>query len=92
MAFSGLHLDGGMAVGGWAKGAHLSKICYTYATSMKLGMFILYLKEIKKIYELRDATTWAVLTSSFFHRKSPNFAISQNTDMDFILVHKFKFF
>ena len=57
VAFSGLHLDGGMAVGGWAKGAHLSKICYTYATSMKLGMFILYLKKIKKIYELRDATT-----------------------------------
>ena len=30
------------------------KICHTYPMKMKLGSFISYLKNIKKIYELRN--------------------------------------
>ena len=32
-------------------------------------------------------TPWVLLTSAFFHRKSANFVISRNTDIDCILVH-----
>ena len=35
---------------------------------------------------------WVLLTSAFFHRKSPNFTISSNTDTDYILTHNFWFF
>ena len=44
---------------GWGGGdqkTSLPKICHTYPTMMKLGTTIPYLKEIKKIYESRDAT------------------------------------
>ena len=34
-------------------------------------------------------TPWLLLTSAFFHRKSANFVISRNTDIDCILVHNF---
>ena len=47
------------------------KICYTYPTLMKVGTLIPYLKKIEKRYE-----------SAFFHRKSANFAISRDTDID----------
>ena len=30
---------------------------------------------------------WVLLTSAFFHGKSANFAISQSTDIDCILIH-----
>ena len=30
-----------------------------------------------------------LLTSAFFHQKSANFAISRNTDIDYILIHSF---
>ena len=46
------------AAHGWgeSKKTSLPKICHTYPTMMKLGTTIPYLKEIKKIYESRDAT------------------------------------
>ena len=34
-------------------------------------------------------TPWVLLTSAFFHRKSANFAISRNTDIDCILIRNF---
>ena len=34
-------------------------------------------------------TSWILLTSAFFHRKSTNFAMSRNTDIDCILIHNF---
>ena len=43
------------AAHGWgAIKAPLPKICHTYATMMKLGTVIPYLKKIQKIYESRD--------------------------------------
>ena len=32
---------------------------------------------------------WVLLISAFFHRKSANFAISKNTDIDCIFIHNF---
>ena len=66
----------------------LPKIFHTYPTMMKLP----YLKKIQKIYESRDTLLEFCLTSAFFDRKSANFAISRNTDIDYILIHNFKFF
>ena len=48
------------AAQGWQGGEErqkvpLTKICHTYATLMKLGALIPYLKEIHKIYKSRDA-------------------------------------
>ena len=34
-------------------------------------------------------TPWVLLTSAFFHWKSANLAISENTDTDWILLHNF---
>ena len=82
-AFSGLLTDGR---GG--KKAPLPKICHTYPTTIKLGTVIPYPRKIKKIYESRDTP----LDQHFFHRKSANFAISKNTDIDCILIHNFYLF
>ena len=65
------------------KGPSLPKISHTYSTMMKLGTDIPYLKKIQKIYESRH-TPWLLLISAFFHRKSANFVISRNTDIDYI--------
>ena len=32
-------------------------------------------------------TSWVLLASRFFYQKSTNFAVSENTDTDSILVH-----
>ena len=37
-------------------------------------------------------TPWVLVSLAFFHRKSANFAISENTDIDCILVHNFFLF
>ena len=37
-------------------------------------------------------TPWVLLTSAFFLRKSANFAISRNTNIDCILIHNFYLF
>ena len=34
-------------------------------------------------------TPWVFMTSALFHQKLDNFAISRNTDIDFILIHNF---
>ena len=62
----------------------ISQICDTYPAKMKLGRVIPYLKKNPKI---TWHTPWILLTSTFFHRESANFAISRNIDIDCILVH-----
>ena len=37
-------------------------------------------------------TLWVLLVSAIFHRKSVNFAISRNTEIDCILIHSFYLF
>ena len=59
---------------------------------MKLGTVIPYSEKMQKIYESRDTSLEFLLTSTFFHRKSANFAISRNTDIDCILIHNFNLF
>ena len=34
-------------------------------------------------------TSWVLLTSGFFHRKSANLVISRNADINWILIHNF---
>ena len=70
------------------KKSSLPKISHTYPTTMKLGTFVPYLKKIQKIYEPRD-NHWALLISAFLYRKSTNFAILKNRDIDCILIHNF---
>ena len=43
-------------------------------------------------YVNRVTYSWFLLTLSFFHWKSANFAISRNTDIDWISVHNLWFF
>ena len=81
--FSGLLTDAG---GRGDKKAPLSKICQTYPTMMKPGTVIPYLKKIQKIYESRD-TPLDIIIFSLEIRAS--FAISRNTDIDFISIHNF---
>ena len=70
---------------GGDKKASLPKICRTYLTTMKLGTVIPYLK----IYDSRDTALEFSWHQTFFHRKSANFAISTNTDIDCILIDNF---
>ena len=43
------------AAHGWGGGGgKKANLCHTYATMMKLGTVIPYLKKIQKIYESRD--------------------------------------
>ena len=75
------------AAHGWggAKRAHLPKICHTYDETWHSYTLP---KEDPKIWVMWH-TSWVVLTSAVFHQKSANFAISENTDIDSILVHNF---
>ena len=74
------------AAHGWGgKKAPLPKICHTYPTMMKLGTVIPYLKKIQKYM----SHVTRPLSSAFYCRISTNFAISRNTDIDFILAHNF---
>ena len=68
------------------------KICHTYPMMMKLGTVIPYLKKIQKIYKFRDTPFEFCWHQHFFYRKSANFAISRNTDIDCILMNNFQFF
>ena len=48
----------------------------------------LYLAQRRSKKYMNHAThLLSLLTSAFFHRKSVNFAISRNTDIDCILIH-----
>ena len=58
---------------------------------MKLVTVIAYQKKILKIYKSPDIFLSSA-DVTFFHRKSPNFTISSNTDIDYILTHNFWFF
>ena len=69
----------------------LPKICHTYPAIMKLGTVTPYLKKIQKIYELRD-THFESPDISIFYRKSENFPLPRNTDIDCILTHNFNLF
>ena len=77
--------------GGIQKRSLHPKTCHTYPTMMKFNTVIPYLKKIKKKKKkwITWHTPWLLLTSAFFHRKSANFFISRNTDIDCILVHNF---
>ena len=46
-------------------------------------------KEDSKNIWITWHTPWVQLTSQFFHRKSVDFVISRNKDIDCILIHKF---
>ena len=75
-------------MGGGAKGP-LPKICRPYPTMIKIGAVIPYLKKIQKIYESCDTPSEFCWHQHFFLRKSGNFIISNNTDIDSILMHNF---
>ena len=77
--------------GGRAKRLSLPKICHTYPTVMKLGTVIPYPKRSKKYMNLVTLPLSSA-EISIFHRKSANFAISRNTDIDCILIHNFYLF
>ena len=49
-------LCGAVHEGRGGKKASLPKICHTYATTMKLGTFIPYLKNTQEIYESHDTS------------------------------------
>ena len=50
-------------------------------------------KQNCQFYPIQDAThPLSSADISIFHRKLANFAISRNTDIDFILIHNFLFF
>ena len=76
--FLGLLMDGG------PKRSLLLKICHTYPTMMKLGTVIPYLKKIQKTHKSHD-TPLESADISIFHRKSADFSVSRNTDIDCIL-------
>ena len=66
----------------------LPKICHTYPAIMKLGTVIPNLKKIQKIYELPD-THFESPKISISYRKSENFPLPRNTDIDCILTYNF---
>ena len=67
--------------GGGGKKAPLPKICHAYPTMMELDTLP---KEDPKTIWFTWHTPWVLLTSAFFYRKSANFDISSNTDIDSI--------
>ena len=79
----------GDAHGRGGQKAPLPKICDTYPAIMILDKVIRYLKKIQKTYESRGSPRVFCGHGHFFHRKSSNFAISRNTDIDFLLIHNF---
>ena len=52
--FRGCSRMRGAGGGGRTKSPHLSKICHTYPTLMKLGTVIPHLKKLQKIQKSRD--------------------------------------
>ena len=69
------------------------KICHSYPTVVKFGKVMHYLKKIQKINKWCD-TRLSATDISIFYRKSANFALSENTDVDFqmcIISNSFNF-
>ena len=80
------------AAHGWGdKKASLPNVCHTYPAMKKLSKVIPYLKKIQK-YINHVTHPLSSADISIFHRKSANFAISINTDIDCNLKHNFQFF
>ena len=78
---------GSSRIGGKGGKKHpLHKICRTYHTMMKPGIVMPYPKKVQKNLGITSHTPWLLLTSVFFHRKSANFTISRNTDIDCLLT------
>ena len=72
--------------------APLPKICHTYPIMMN-DIAQLYLTQRRsKKYLNHMAHPLSSADISIFYRKSANFAISRNTDIDFILIHNFYLF
>ena len=67
------------------------KMYHTYHTTMKVSAVIPYLKKSKKKKKILWHTSWVLLTSAFFHRKSATFVTSRNAGTDCILKHNFFF-
>ena len=67
------------------KGLPLPKTFHTYPTITNLGTIIPYQKKVQKNVWTMRHTPSVLLTSTFFHWKSANFAVSRNTDIDCIL-------
>ena len=83
------------AAHGWGGGKKAKK-----APSLKSVTDILQWWNLAKLYlpEEDPKNVWlkwhnpsVLLTSTFFHQKSANFAISRNTDIDCILIYNFQF-
>ena len=86
--FWGLLIDGGGEGGEGAKRSPLPKLCHTNPIMMELGTVISYLQKSQKyMNHVTHSLNGAYI--SIFHRKSANFGISENTDIDCILVHNF---
>ena len=66
----------------------LPKICDTSYNDETWHSYTLPREDPKNIW-ITWHTLWVVLTSAFFHRKSVNFVISRNTNIDCILMHNF---
>ena len=75
----------------WVKKLLLPKICGTYPRMMKLGTAILASKRFK---QFTDLVTHLLSSANIiiFYRKSANFSISRNTNIDSILKHNFYLF
>ena len=79
---------------GGTKNVPLPKICHTYHAVMKLGTVMHYLKKVQK-YLSHVTHPLSCGDTSFFHRKSENFAASENTDIGlfwYIISDLYNFF
>ena len=74
---------------GMGKSSPSPKNYYTYPEMIEFGTIIPYQKKIQKTYESRATPLEFCWSKHFFHRKSADFTISRNTDIDCILMHNF---
>ena len=82
------------AAHGWGAGKKVPPPLHLPHTSYNDETWHSYIlpKEDPKNIWITWHTPWVLLTSAFFHRKSANFAISRNTDIDCILIQDFYLF
>ena len=69
-----------------------SKIYQTYSLLIKLDKIIIHLKKMQIDTEIKWHNNWVLLTYPFFHWKSTIFVLSENTHINYILMHNFSFF
>ena len=71
------------AADGWGGGPPLSKICHTSYNDETWHSYTLPKEDPKNMNHVTPTPPpRLLLTSAFFHRKSVNFVISRNTDVD----------